>query len=185
MWPNEKLPLTLLCLLCSDHLRIFNVVFSSAISRLESCINCSLCAQSPFHSTPIWLVFMTYWICIHAKEMLGKQLTHICETNELATCASLTFANCFEWSVFYDSFCRFKFHYIHVKKRMFALARAHTHRNFHLCLLYLVNAAAAAVWLYISSRCKVKSTRWMHAEYSVIAVQWNYPLCTYLLFHIY
>lgn len=59
------------CLLCSDHLGIFNVVFNSTIS---STIAHQLFVMYAI-AIPIWRVFMICWICIHAKE-LRNQLTH-------------------------------------------------------------------------------------------------------------
>lgn len=131
--------------------RIFNVGVlscSAILSFTISLINCLLCTQS---SSEWWLVgvFMNCWISIHATEESGNAGTHacirsgICKMNELATFLQRwmpfrLFANCFEQSVFYDSFRPFEFKQFHcIDVKRCVLARMiHALTNVHVCIAF-------------------------------------------------
>lgn len=183
MWLWKIAPLTVLFVVHWPFENFQCSVFSSTISSTIVHQLFVLCTQSPFHSS---MTGRHDLLNLHAGERCWGTSSRI-------------FVKWMSWRhvwlfdflpIVSDDRC-FMIAFVGLNFTTFMLrdacAGAYAQRtSFHVCLLYLVNSAvaAAAVWLYISSCCKVKSTRLMHAVYSIIAVDWNYPLCIYLLFDI-
>lgn len=139
----------------------------------QSLINCFV---KHAITIPIWLVFMTdvELVFMRKSRETSSRICYlaICKMNELTIFiqqnATWTFANCFEWSVFYDSFRRFKFHYIDVKRRV--RIRVHTLMLAQISTPVVFGKCCCWTVFYTSSWCKVKSIHRM-LRHAAIFVQ--------------